>query len=119
MPVNWDTTIQDLIQQWATASTDPDVGDPIVSEDDIKQWIQDNIASFGTLYFDPNELPATADRREQVFLTENDILRHWAASGLVHFDQSGNITPNPLLAILVEEDDFGQFIYTVYVDYET
>lgn len=106
----------DRIQQWAAGNVTGSEGDPIVSDAEIRDYLDAQVESFGTLYDDPIEIPAGFSERNQVFTNEVDMFRHWAASGMLFFDDTGNVVPNQMIAILrwydeVDDTDY----YTVYV----
>jgi hypothetical protein len=118
MPVNIDGDFVDRLQKWASGSDTGDEGDTIVSDAEIRDYLDTQMGSFGTLIDDLENLPAGAEQRAQIFTDEVDLLRHWLGSGLVYFDADGNIVENPMINIFRFHDDvLDTDVYEVYIVY--
>lgn len=113
-----ENSFPEQIQQWASASETGDTGDPIETPQNIQDWINSNWQDIGTVYSDEASLPPTAEPREQLFFDHESLMRHWINSGLIYWDEHGNVVPNPMIAIVEMEDDlFGPYV-KVYIDYD-
>ena len=113
-------SFEDRIQQWAAGSSSGDEGDTILSDAAIRAYLDTQVGSFGTVVTDELLIPAGAEARAQLFTDEVDMIRHWAASGMIYFDENDNLITNPMVTILRFHDDvLDQDVYEVYIDSDT
>jgi hypothetical protein len=106
------------IQEWA--STGGGEGDLVESETDIQAYVENLVASLGTLLEDTDGVPVTATSRARgAFSDFNDLARYLETGGLTLGDGSGGYAPNPIVYIVKSVLDDDTVIYEVWIDDET
>ena len=112
--------IQDWMD-WATGITGADAPDPILTQAEIEQIVDDVVATYGTFHTDTSTLPETATSRPRgIFTDPHDLLNYLADGGLVGFDEFDAPMPLPIVHIVKTiADDRNNIEYEVWIDDDT
>lgn len=106
-------------QDWVTGGAGE--GEPALPVDEIKQAMEDDIASLGTFHTSLDDMPSTANGRPNgTFYDYDDLYRYLSDGGLIILDDLEQPVPNPIVHILQRWNaDYDQYEYETWIDDDT
>lgn len=104
------------MQDWVTGGAGE--GEPALSVTQIREAIDDRVASYAAFFTDAADLPATATSRANgVFYDPLDMEEYLEGGALLIRDGDGDFVVNPLVCVVSRYDaDFDDWIYEVWID---
>jgi len=105
---------------WTTGVTGADAPDPILTKEEIEDIVDGVVATLGSFFTDPQDLPATAIARPRgIFSDPHDLQSYLDGGGLMSYSDAGNPVPNPVVNILKVTHPSGLITYEVWIDDNT